>query len=117
MAYKLHPLNDLVFVVTLKEVTSAGQVANAVDGVVTVFLATTNLPTAIAADPSLTGTATYTGTGGRWLVQFEAAVLDPALLATLFGAGGTPYVILQRVGSARVFIELEYEAAKPALNG
>jgi hypothetical protein len=114
MAYPLSPLNDLSVLVTLKEVAPNGQTINATDGEVTAFVATSKLPTATAADPALVGTVTYTGNGGRWLARVEAAA--PEVLEPLFGGGTVPYLIIQRTGSTRVFVELEYETSKAALN-
>jgi hypothetical protein len=112
--YPLYPLNDLTFLVTLKTVDPAtGKVIALTTGSVTGFIAASNLPTASAADPSLTFTITHVGSG-KWLVVMDAALLTAALLNTLFGSGATPYVILQLTGGFRAYIQLAYFASRQA---
>lgn len=105
---KLHPLNDLAFVATLKTMGASGALAPLESGAVTAFLATDDAPTATAADSTLVSTPIYTGSGGKWSVRFPASALQPTLLATLF-ATATPYCILQADGGIRAAIALLYE--------
>lgn len=114
--YPLYPLNDLTLLVTLKSVDPAtGKVGPLVAGTVTGFLAVDNTPTIGAADPSLTATVVYTGAGGKWLVTIDATNLTAVLLASLYGAGATPYLILQLASGFRVAIQLAYFASRPAV--
>lgn len=110
MSIKLHPLNDLAYVATVKTVTAAGALAPLETGTASCFLATSESPTATAADASLVGTATYTGVNGKWLVAYDAAALTPSLLASLFAAV-TPHSILTFTDGIRVATPLVYEAA------
>jgi hypothetical protein len=103
----LFPLNDFVAKLTLKDVDATGKAIPLTTGTVTAFLATSNGPTATAADPSLTQSATNLG-GGAWLVSFDAAVLDPTLLASLF-AGGV-YLIVQKLNGVRAWFPVTYSA-------
>lgn len=107
---KLYPLNDCALLVTVRVVNNAGRYVPLEASVApTAFLATSNEPTATAADLSLVTTPVYTGASGRWLVAFDAADLTPSLLATLFGST-TPFCIVQFTDDVRVAIELDYEA-------
>ena len=115
----LYPLNDLYFLVTLSQVSSTtGEVSALTTGSPTCFLATSNSPTATAADATLAGTITHVGTAaagnqGTWLVSFDAAALTAALLATHF-ATVTPYCIINLTGGIRVYVELAYSASRTA---
>lgn len=107
----LYPLNDFAFIATIKVANSAGVLVPLDTTIGTAFLATSDSPTATAADPSLVMTPTYTGAGGKWLIAFDASVLDAALLASLF-ATATPYVIIQFPNSVRVAVECAYLASR-----
>lgn len=107
----LYPLNDLSLLVTLKYVDSAGAIQPLTTGVVSHFLATTNTPTATQADATLQGTATHIN-NGQWLIQYDAAVLTAALLATLF-ASQTPYLIVQQPNGVRGYVTLTYVPSRP----
>jgi hypothetical protein len=107
----LYPLNDFAFIATVRVANASGALVALETGTPTAFLATSDSPTATAADATLQMTPTYTGTGGKWLVSFDASVLTPALLATLFGSA-TPYVILQFTGAVRVVVECAYLASR-----
>lgn len=107
----VYPLNDFAFLATLRVPNAAGVLIPLETGTPSAFLALTDTPTEVAADPTLTMTPTYTGAGGRWLIAFDAAVLTPSLLATLFAAT-TPYVIVAFPNSIRVAIECAYLASK-----
>lgn len=110
----LVPLNDWAATVTLKDVGSDGRPVPLETGTVTVFLAIANTPTATAADPSLSVAATYTGAGGKWLIQFDGATLTAALLATHF-ASTPPYLIIVQLGSIRTYATLTYAASRAAV--
>ena len=103
----LHPKCDLALLVTLKQVNAAGALVPLESGAVTVFVATSSASTATAADPTLTGTATYTGAGGKWLCTVDASVLTSTLLASLFAAT-TPWFIVWAQDANRIAIELAY---------
>jgi len=107
----LYPLNDFALIATIKIANAVGVLEPLEAGVGTAFLATSHLPTATAADPSLVMTPTYTGAGGKWLVAFDASVLTPTLLASLFGSA-QPHVIIQFPSSIRVAIPCTYQAAR-----
>lgn len=111
----LYPLNDLVLKAKLKEVVDGSLTATPLTtGTVTAFLATSNSPTAVAADAALTGDCEHVA-GGAWRVAFDAADLDPALLDSLFGATPTAcYCIIQQPGGIRTYVPLTYAASRPA---
>jgi len=104
---QLSPLNDLAFLVTLKVMGPTGAMIPLDTGSASCFLATSAAATAGAADPSLVGTITYTGAGGKWTVSFDAAILTPSLLATHFAAA-TPYVIIQVANGIRRAVACQY---------
>lgn len=112
MAISLYPLNDLAVRVTLKVVDqTSGKVVPLTDGTVTAFLATSNSPTATAADPTLTTTGVNLNYG-NYLIGFDGSVLTPTLLASLF-ATVTPYLIIQQPNDIRVYAELAYTPSRP----
>jgi hypothetical protein len=106
----LYPLNDFSVKIPLKDVDASGNIVPLTTGTVTAFFATSNSPTATTADGTLTTTATHIG-GGKWLVQFDAAVLTAALLATLF-ASTLPYLIVQKPSGVRVYFDVIYAASR-----
>jgi hypothetical protein len=109
----LVPLNDFVCTVLVEDVNSGtGVISSVTTGTVTAFIAIDNSPSATAADPSLTQSATYIGgangfVAGTWLVNFDATVLTASLLNTLFNTA-TPYLIISRVGAVRRYVTLSY---------
>jgi len=107
----LYPTNDFAMIATLRVPNSAGVLVALETGTPSAFLAVSDSPTATAADATLVMTPTYTGAGGKWLVAFDASVLTPALLATLY-ATTTPYVIIAFPNSIRVAVECAYLASK-----
>lgn len=109
----LYPLNDLAFVATVKVANDAG-VLTPLLGAATAeaFLSTSKASTATAAadgDPTLVCTPIYTNKPGKFLVRFDASLLDPTLLASLFTAPAEAWCILIFDGDIRVAIELAYE--------
>jgi hypothetical protein len=109
----LYPLNDLTVRVTLKVVSPlTGQITPLTGASVTGFLATSNLPTATAADPTLSVSATEIGMG-VYLVAFSGVLLTASLLATLFTTV-TPYLIVQEPTDVRVYAQLAYSPSRPA---
>lgn len=117
----LYPLNDLGFTVPLKKIdtdsasATFGKAIALTTGTVTAFLATSDLPTAAAADATLVATCTHVA-NGKWLIHFDGAALTASLLNTHFAAA-TPYMIVQVSGDIRVAVTLEYQAARPASVG
>jgi len=107
----LAPLNDCAFVVQIKKVNSAGTMVALDAGSGTAFIADNDAPTATSIDNTLEVTPTYTGANGKWLVEFDAALLLPALLASAF-ATATPYCIIQFTNGVRIAVELHYQAIK-----
>lgn len=108
----LYPANDLVFEVTLKDVSpTTGVVSALTTGTVTGFLSATNTPTATAADPSLSVSGTHKGSG-KWLIAFDATALTATLLASSFASGA--YLIVTHSGGIRVYAQLAYTASRPA---
>lgn len=113
MSINLYPLNDLNLVVTLKFVDVDGTIKPLDTGPIAFFLATTNLPTATAADPALSGNAVHLGAGsGQWLIQLDASVLTFALLDPLF-ATVPPVLIVQSANNVRGYATLTYAPARP----
>jgi hypothetical protein len=114
--FNLYPLNDFAVRVTLKDIDTTpgsptfGKSIPLTSGSVTAFLATSNAPTAAAADPSLTMSPTHIA-NGVWLVSFDAAVLTAALLATLFAAT-LPFLIVQKPSGVRVYYDVVYQASR-----
>lgn len=107
----LNPKNDLAFVVTLRVVDDTGRYINLSTGTVTAFLSTSADSEAVAADASLVADVIYTGSGGRWLVRFDASLLLPDLLNTLF-ANAIPYVIVEAANNVRFAIECQFADSK-----
>lgn len=116
MTIKLWPLNDLTTIVALQNVAVvAGQSAKMVPdltGPVSAFLALSILPTATVAEASLVATVTHVGKG-NWLIHFDATILLPALLASLF-ANAVPYIIIVQTNGTRSYVPLVYEASRLA---
>lgn len=110
----LYPSNDLAVTVTLEDIDSiTGVKSPLTTGTVTAFIASSNSPTATAADPSLSVSAVHTNNpAGKWLVFFDATVLAPGLLDTLFSAA-VPYLIVEQSGGVRAYVEMEYVASRP----
>lgn len=109
---KLHPLNDLPLLVTISTVNAAGRlIPFTASTSMRAFLATSDTPTATAADATLNTVPTYTGAGGKWMVTFNKALLTPSLLNTHF-ASAVPYCIVENDEDVRVAIRLEYAPTK-----
>jgi Na+-transporting methylmalonyl-CoA/oxaloacetate decarboxylase beta subunit len=109
----LYPLNDLNLVVTLKFVDVDGSTKPLDTGPISFFIATSNLPTATAADPALSGTAVHLATGsGQWLIQLDASVLTYSLLNGLF-ASVPPVLIVQSTNNVRGYAPLTYVPSRP----
>lgn len=110
----IYPLNDFALTVgPLKTVNpETGAKEPLTTGVTTAFLATSNEPTAAAADPSLSVACPHIG-GGKWLVLFDAGVLTPQLLAQHFAAT-PPYLIISQPGAVRAYVECTYQPSRPA---
>ena len=71
-------------------------------------------PMSTPADVSLDVTATHLNDpAGRWLIFFDATVLTPGLLASLF-VEDTPYLIVEQEGGVRAYAEMLYEVSRPA---
>lgn len=111
-SYPIYPDNDFTLKVGLKSVdTTTGSVVPLLTGAVAAFLATSNLPTATAADSNLTADIFNLGSG-NWLVFIDADKLDPTLMDTLF-ASTAPFLIIQLPGDVRVFVPLTYVPSRP----
>lgn len=110
---QLNPLNDFVRKVYIEDVDPVTyDPVPATSGSVTGFLAVSNAPDAVAADPTLSVSGTHIG-AGVWGFEIDATVLTAALLASLY-ASATPYFIVYRVGGIRAYERLQYVAARPA---
>lgn len=113
MAINLVPLNDFACTVLVEDVDPAtGLIGPVTSGTVTGFIAADNSPTATEADASLTMSGTYIGgansfAAGTWLFNFDAAILTPTLLNSLFSTA-TPYFIVQRASGVRRYVALTY---------
>jgi hypothetical protein len=106
--------NDFIQEVTIMDVDATGTEVPVSTGTVTAFLATSNGPTATAADASLSVSAVYTGAGGVWLATFDKTAMLSTLLDSLFPAGVTPYLIVENSGGIRVYVTCSYKASRPA---
>lgn len=115
----LSPLNDFTRTVLLEDVDAVtGVITPVTTGTVTGFLATSNSPTAVAADPALSVSGVYIGGAngyedGTWLLEIDAAALTPTLLDSLF-ASVTPYFIVSRANAVRRYEKLKYTPALAA---
>jgi hypothetical protein len=103
----LYPLNDFALVVTLKIVNDEGVMVPLETGTATAFFAVDADPLTTAANPALVTTPTYTGAGGKWLIKFEAADMDPTVLGTLFAAV-TPFLNVHFSNASFFSIQCEY---------
>lgn len=105
----LNPKNDFGFFATLWSINlTTGAKTPLTTGSVSVFLATSDDPTAGPADATLTGTATHVG-NGKWLIFVDATKLgDVALLDSLFLAGGAVYVVLEQTNNIRAALPVPY---------
>jgi hypothetical protein len=112
--YTFYAANDFIPAVTILDVDNAGAEVPVTTGTVTAFLATSNSPTATAADPSLSVSATYTGADGVWLAKFDKTVMLSTLLDAKFPAGVTPYLIVENTTGVRAFVKCRYKASRPA---
>jgi hypothetical protein len=105
--------NDFALKAKLKDIDEVtGIVSPLLTGTVTAFLATSSLPTATAADPTLSVTATTQG-GGIRLVFFDATILLPSLLDGLFAAT-PPYCIIVYPSGIRAVVACAYQASRTA---
>lgn len=119
MAIELPPWNDKPLLVYLSKVNSStGAVEPLTTGTIDHFIGTSSDPAVAGpADPAFVGTATYTGQtaldpdtqtlSGVWLVQYDATIFTPALLASLF-ANAQPILILKQTGGFWAYIPLKY---------
>ncbi len=111
----LVPSNDFAtrwYLTTTDPVT--GVVGPLITGPVRAFIALASGPDATPADPTLDITATDLG-NGTWLVFFGGAVLTPSLLASLFGTGTKPVLIIVKADSTRRYVTLKYQAQQAAV--
>ncbi len=118
MAFNLFPSNDITLVTPLSTVDpTTQQVTPLTSGTVQAFLATSNLPTATAADASLITTCSYSAQTRKWLIPFNGAVLTPSLLDGLFAANPTACYCIVTANSTdiRAVIELVYVATRPVI--
>jgi hypothetical protein len=118
-SYPIYPGNDKTFQVGPLSYYPAGTVTKTplITGTMTGFLATTDGDTETAADPSLVPTCVHV-TGdetGLWRVDFDDAVLDPAVTDPLFAATPTAcFLILIHDSGLRFVVPLVYTPARPA---
>jgi hypothetical protein len=118
MSKTLTPLVDFARTFLLEQFdTTAGAYVPVTAGAVTCYLATSD-DAATAADPSLTGSASYIGgTGaspaGTWFLGLDAAVLTFALLDSLF-LNAAPYFIVLKPSGIRVAEKLKYVRVRKA---
>lgn len=110
--FGLYPLNDFAVKVRFNRIDpSSGARTALTTGVASAFLAISDAPTALPADETLQMTPTRIGSTVWWLVFFDAAVLTPALLSSLFGST-PPYLIVQHADGIRVAKQLTYAPTK-----
>jgi hypothetical protein len=122
-SHTLYPLNTLWRLVTIETVNASdGSTEGATTGTVTAFLAVSNEPDVTTADATLSVAATHVGVAdpaagqwplGTWLITIPASVLTVALLDQLFTTV-TPYLIVERTGSDRVYEKLHYHRSRKA---
>jgi hypothetical protein len=111
----IYPLNDINFIVPLKDVDSAtGKVVALLAGSVSFFLAITDDPaTATPADAAFQGNATHVGKG-NWLIQLDAAALTVAKMETAFAAT-PPFLMIQKPSGFFVNLPLVYQKKRKAV--
>lgn len=118
MAFELNPSNDLSLQVTLKTVDPDTQdILPLTEGTVLAFLATSDSPTATAADATLTTTCTYSTKKKKWLVPFQGSALTPSLLASLFASTPPWCIVTANATDVRVAIDGEYVPSRVAIDG
>lgn len=111
-APKLYPLNDFAMKVKLWDIDTTTLVKTPVTtGAVSAFLATSDSPTALPADPTLAMNPPHIN-GADWAIFFDATTLLPELLETLF-ALTPPYLIVVSPSGVRAALQLEYVASRP----
>lgn len=113
--YTFYPNNPFILQLKLEAVDPATFETSPYTGPagsVTVFIATSNLNTAVAADGTLSTLPIHKG-DGKWGVYFTPNVMTFALLNGLFAAT-TPYLISLRANGFREYTELAYLPVKPS---
>lgn len=110
-----YPLNDLAITVSLQDINpSTGAKTPLTTGTVRAFISSTYSPLATPADASLEVSATHLNNpAGTWLIFFDASVLTPGLLASLF-VEDTPYLIVEQENGIRAYAEMLYMVSRPA---
>jgi hypothetical protein len=81
---------------------------------VAAFLAASNGPTATSADPSISVPATNLDTDGNFLVAFDGALLDAALLDSNF-ANAPTMLIIEQAANMRVCALVTAQPARTAV--
>lgn len=112
--FTLYPLNDLSYEIRFRKQNpdKPGSTLPLEDGAVTVFLATSEAPTATTADATLSVSATHIN-NGWWRVTFEGNTLTAALMATHF-ASTSPVMIWTHSSGVRVAVLGTYSASREA---
>src|SRR5690349_12280123 len=124
MSRALNPLNKLFRTVLIEDVSgTTGATIPVVSGTLTAFLATSNSPTATAADGTLSVSGTHVGVSvpdathpfplGTWLIEIGGNALSVALLDSLFTTA-TPYLIVVYNDLDRVYEKLKYKRTRKA---
>lgn len=118
MAITIYPLNDLTIPLLIKGLSSDGQstflYTDTPGPAPTAFLATSNAPTATAANVALNFTVTYVSPGA-WLLFLDASVLTFALLDGLF-ASTSPVLIIQIANGSREYLPCTYAPSRAAVS-
>lgn len=121
----LAPANDFFATAYFEDINpTTFEAVPVTSATITAFIATSNDPAAIAADPSLSVSAVHVGVTtptptqyplGTWGVTIDATVLTVTLLDNLFGTPSvTPYLIVVRAGGVRAYQKLKYLRSVPA---
>lgn len=114
---ELSPKNDLVLYVRL--VKEADDVAREVeytdaDGQAQAFISASNADTAEPLAPGLTVDGEYLAASRCWRFAWDRTIMTSAVLVPAFGAGATPYIMIDQPGNAWVHVPCVFTPAKAA---
>jgi hypothetical protein len=111
------PKNDLVLYVRLvKEDEDAAREVEytAADGVPQAFLSASKASTAEPLVPTMLVDGEYLAASRCWRFAWDRSLMTLAVLDAAFGAGATPYVMIDQPGNAWVHVPCVYVPEKAA---
>lgn len=114
---EIAPKNDTTLYVRL--VKEADDMAREVeytdaDGQAQAFISATNDSNAQPIDPTLVVDGEYLPASRCWRFGWDRSAMTLALLDAAFGAGATPYIMIDQPGNAFVHVAAVYKPAKAA---